>query len=166
MGVVLLCLIGILLACCGLHRTEAAAGPQFLAAQASPSPQPAVVTPSMTGEVAVIQQPNAFFSGGFSDSQGRLYFTLGDSSYLYVADLLGTDLRAWYLANNTDPKNRPHALNSKLMGGTVAGNKAYMVFARNDVAGPSSILSVDLTSTTSIIKVCVLKGIALNHFAV
>ncbi len=103
------------------------------------------ISPYMTAEVAVIHQPYAPFSGGFFDSHDNFFFTLGDSSYLCVTDLLGTNVKVWPLIS-PDYAATPFTLNSKLMGGTVAGNKVYGVFARNNVAGESVILSLDMSS--------------------
>ncbi len=121
--------------------------------QGTVAQKPTEISPYMTAEVAVVHQPYAPFSGGFFDSRGNFFFTLGDSSYLYVTDLLGTNVKVWSLTDSPDYTATAFTLNSKLMGGTVSGNKVYGVFARNNVAGESVILSLDMSSPNLIKKV-------------
>ncbi|ELR11200.1 uncharacterized protein ACA1_389110 [Acanthamoeba castellanii str. Neff] len=120
--------------------------PGALSAAPTPTPSPSLVRPAATTAAACLEQPFEALSGAFSIGQGQagvpsIVFTLGSSAELYATDVWGTVETPLSLRTN----NVAHmaASNAQLRGAAYSGGSLYLVFARNNVLGQSSILQID-----------------------
>jgi hypothetical protein len=70
-----------------------------------------------------------------------IIFTLGSSAELYATDVWGTTETP--LSLRTNPVAHMAASNAQLQGAAYSGGRLYLVFARNNGLGQSSVLEIN-----------------------
>ncbi|ELR13743.1 uncharacterized protein ACA1_018120 [Acanthamoeba castellanii str. Neff] len=120
--------------------------PGALSAALTPTPSPSLVQPAATTAAECLEQPFGALSGALSIGQGQsgvpsIIFTLGSSAELYATDVWGTTETP--LSLRTNPVAHMAASNAQLQGAAYSGGRLYLVFARNNGLGQSSVLEIN-----------------------